>query len=169
VKVTSFFWPTLLYGYLTYNPAIHGNMSFSQKLRSGQQAGFQRMLQKQLSPAGAFLQKQIAAATAVTEKPAERPAGFALAQNYPNPFSASGTLGNSATVISFQLSVSSHVTLKVFEVNGREVATLVDDEMISGNHAVTFAPQGGDLAGGVYFYQLTAGKLSQTRKALLMK
>lgn len=169
VKVTSFFWPTLLYGYLTYNPAIHGNMSFSQKLRSGQQAGFQRMLQKQLSPAGAFLQKQIAAATAVTEKPAERPAGFALAQNYPNPFSASGTLGNSATVISFQLSVSSHVTLKVFEVNGREVATLVDDEMTSGNHAVTFAPQGGDLAGGVYFYQLTAGKLSQTRKALLMK
>ena len=87
---------------------------------------------------------------------------YQLRQNYPNPF-------NPSTVISFQLPVSSHVTLKVFDVNGREVATLVQGEMSAGSHAVTFAPQGGDLAGGIYFYKLTAGEFFQTRKAVLMK
>jgi hypothetical protein len=58
-------------------------------------------------------------------------------------------------------------TLKVFDVNGREVATLVEGEMAAGKHAVTFAPR--DLAGGLYFYQLTAGKFSQTRKAVLVR
>jgi hypothetical protein len=88
------------------------------------------------------------------------PKGFSLSQNYPNPF-------NPNTVISFQLPVNSHVTLKVFDVNGREVATLVDGEMTAGNHAVTFAPR--DLAGGIYFYKITAGKFTQTRKAVVMK
>ena len=87
---------------------------------------------------------------------------YQLRQNYPNPF-------NPSTVISFQLPVSSHVTLKVFDVNGREVATLVQGEMSAGSHAVTFAPQGGDLAGGIYFYKLTVGEFFQTRKAVLMK
>lgn len=159
VKVTSFFWPTLLYGYLTYNPAVHESMSFSQKLRSGQQVGFQRMLQKQLSPSGAFLQQQIAAATAVAEKTAERPAGFALAQNFPNPFYPS-------TVIRFQLPVNSVVTLKVFDVNGREVARLIDGVMNAGKHHVTFAPR--DLAGGIYFYKITAGRFTQTRKVVFV-
>jgi hypothetical protein len=94
------------------------------------------------------------------EETSEAPATFGLWPNYPNPF-------NPSTVISFQLSVNSHVTLKVFDVNGREVATLVDGEMAAGNHVVTFAPR--DLAGGLYFYKLTAGKFSQTRKAVLMK
>lgn len=85
---------------------------------------------------------------------------YQLRQNYPNPF-------NPSTVISFQLPVSSHVTLKVFDANGREVATLVEGEMNAGNHAVSFAPR--DAAGGIYFYQLTTGKFSQTRKAVLMK
>jgi hypothetical protein len=91
---------------------------------------------------------------------AEIPAAFALWQNFPNPF-------NPSTVIIFQLPVNSRVKLQVFDVNGREVATLVDGEMTAGNHAVIFAPR--DLAGGLYFYQLTAGKFSQTRKAVLLK
>lgn len=114
-----------------------------------------------------FLKKN---ATGIEEAWPQVPQLFRLEQNYPNPFWSGATsrlAGNPSTVISFQLPVSSHVTLKVFEVNGREVATLVDNEMTSGNHAVTFAPR--DLAGGIYFYQLTAGKLSQTRKAILMK
>lgn len=69
--------------------------------------------------------------------------------------------------ISFQLPGNSHVTLKVFDVNGREVATLLDGEITAGNHAVTFTPR--DLAGGLYFYKITAGKFSQTRKAILLK
>lgn len=98
--------------------------------------------------------------TAITGSNPPLPAEFGLLQNYPNPF-------NPSTVISFQLSVSSHVTLKVFDVNGREVATLVEDEMAAGKHAVTFAS--GDLAGGLYFYQLIAGVFTQTRKAILMR
>ncbi|RIK56407.1 hypothetical protein DCC62_30435, partial [candidate division KSB1 bacterium] len=59
------------------------------------------------------------------------------------------------------------VTLKVFDVNGREVATLMDGEMPAGNHTVTFAPR--DLAGGLYFYKITAGKFSRIRKAVFVK
>lgn len=88
------------------------------------------------------------------------PTEFSLSQNYPNPF-------NPSTVIRFQLPVNSHVTLKVYDVNGREVATLVDDEMAAGNHAVTFSPN--HTASGLYFYKLTAGKFSQIRKAVLMR
>jgi hypothetical protein len=92
---------------------------------------------------------------------------YQLAQNYPNPFSANGTFGNPSTVINFQLPANSRVTLKVFDVNGREVATLVDGEMAAGNHTATFAPR--EATTGLYFYKLTAGKFSQTRKAVLMK
>ncbi|MDZ7289539.1 MAG: T9SS type A sorting domain-containing protein [candidate division KSB1 bacterium] len=88
------------------------------------------------------------------------PRDFHLYQNYPNPF-------NPSTVIRFQLPANNPVTLKVFDVNGREVARLIDGEMKAGHHHVTFAPR--DLAAGIYFYQLTAGQFSQTRKAILMK
>jgi hypothetical protein len=99
-------------------------------------------------PTGVILQEQ------------EHPSTFALFQNFPNPF-------NPSTTIRFSLSAYEWVTLKVFDVHGREVATLVDSNLAAGNHAVTFAPR--DLAGGVYFYQLTAGKFSQTRKAVLLR
>jgi len=95
---------------------------------------------------------------------------FYLAQNYPNPFWSGATsrfAGNPNTVISFQLPVNSHVTLKVFDVNGREVATLVDGHLEAGNHDVTFAPRAPTT--GLYFYKITAGKFSQTHKAVLMK
>lgn len=104
-----------------------------------------------------FLKKN---ATGIDAALHQRPKFFRLEQNYPNPF-------NPSTLISFQLPVSSHVTLKVFDVNGREIATLVDGEMVAGKHVVPFAPR--DLAGGIYFYKITAGKFSQTRKAILMK
>jgi hypothetical protein len=74
------------------------------------------------------------------------PATFELFQNYPNPF-------NPSTVISFQLSVNSNVSLKVYDVIGREVATLVSDQQEAGYHEVRFNAQ--KLSSGVYFYQLT--------------
>jgi hypothetical protein len=111
-----------------------------------------------------FLKKN---ATGIEEAWHQRPQFFRLEQNYPNPFSANGTFGNPSTVISFQLPVNSHVTLKVFDVNGREVATLIEGEMTAGKHHVPFAPR--DLAGGLYFYQLTAGNFSATKKMLLIK
>ncbi|MDZ7293028.1 MAG: T9SS type A sorting domain-containing protein [candidate division KSB1 bacterium] len=82
-----------------------------------------------------------------------------LEQNYPNPF-------NPATTIRFSLPQRSHVVLKVFDVHGREVATLVDGNLVAGNHVVTFVPH--RLPSGRYFYSLTAGKFKQTRKAVLV-
>jgi beta-N-acetylhexosaminidase len=76
------------------------------------------------------------------------PGNFILYQNYPNPF-------NPETVISFQLSVSSYVTLKVFDMLGREVATLVDEFKQAGSYADTF--HGSSLPSGIYFYQLKTG------------
>jgi hypothetical protein len=70
-------------------------------------------------------------------------------------------------MISFQLPENSHVTLQVFDVNGHEVTTLMDGEMAAGKHAVTFAPR--EITTGLYFYQITAGKFSQTRKAVFIK
>ena len=97
----------------------------------------------------------------------QRPKFFRLEQNYPNPFSANGTFGNPSTVISFQLSVNSHVTLKVFDANGREVATLVEGNLVAGDHSVTFTPR--ERTAGLYFYKIIAGKFSQTRKAIMIK
>jgi hypothetical protein len=83
-----------------------------------------------------------------------------LFQNYPNPF-------NPSTVIGFQLSVKSRVTLKVFDVNGREVVTLVDGEMTAGNYAVRFEAR--ELASGVYFYEIKAGRFRQRKKMIIME
>jgi hypothetical protein len=90
----------------------------------------------------------------------EPPNTFALFQNFPNPL-------NPSTVISFRLPANSHVTLKMSDVNGREVATLVDGRLAAGSHTVTFAPR--DLAGGIYFYKITAGRFSQTRRLVFMR
>lgn len=97
--------------------------------------------------------------TGVAERSALVPHEMAF-HIYPNPF-------NPSTVISFQLSVNSRVTLKVYDVLGCEVARLVNGEMAAGEHHVTFAPR--DLAAGLYFYKLTAGTFSQTRKEIFVK
>ena len=88
-----------------------------------------------------------------------------LLGNYPNPF-------NPSTNISYQLSTMSRVTLKVFDILGREVVTLVDEQMEAGYYSILF--DGSELASGIYFVRLVAqseeGKpFVQTRKLLLMK
>jgi hypothetical protein len=123
--------------------------------------GFGESLATSIPAAGLITIYGKTLATAVhDDRQGSPPVGFILLQNYPNPF-------NPSTVISFQLPVNSHVTLKVFDVNGREVATLIEGEMTAGKHHVPFAPR--DLAGGLYFYQLTAGNFSATKKMLLIK
>jgi len=88
------------------------------------------------------------------------PSGFTLEQNYPNPF-------NPSTVISFHLPVSSYVTLKVFDVTGREVARLVEGEMNAGEHEITFKAT--NLPSGIYFVKFSSGGFTQTRKAALLR
>jgi hypothetical protein len=85
---------------------------------------------------------------------------FGLHQNYPNPF-------NPTTVISFQLSENSIVSLKIFDLLGREVATLINGHRSMGAHRINF--DGSGLSSGVYFYVLKTPSFSQTRKMLLLK
>jgi len=88
------------------------------------------------------------------------PIEFALSQNYPNPF-------NPGTVIRYQLPVASQISLKVFNVLGNEITTLVNDYKPAGSYDVDF--NSANLSSGVYFYQLKAGTFIQTRKMLLIK
>jgi hypothetical protein len=88
------------------------------------------------------------------------PDGYGLLGNYPNPF-------NPETRIMFRLTDAGFVTLKVYDVEGHEVSTLVSGNMNSGDHSATFSA--GNLPSGIYFYTLTSGHLSQTRKMILMK
>jgi photosystem II stability/assembly factor-like uncharacterized protein len=92
----------------------------------------------------------------ITQLPKE----FSLEQNYPNPF-------NPTTEIRFQMSEVGHVTLKVYDVLGREVATLVNESLNSGRYRTTF--DANRLASGVYFYRLESSGSSQTKQMLLLK
>ncbi len=88
------------------------------------------------------------------------PKSFDLSQNYPNPF-------NPTTTINYQLPKDAHVTLKVYDILGREVATLVDGEQSAGYHEVSF--DGSNFASGVYFYKMTAGNYTAVKKLMLLK
>ena len=92
------------------------------------------------------------------------PKNYALYQNYPNPF-------NPSTRIQYQVSSSEHVTLKVYDVLGNEVATLVDEYKPAGSYEAEFQSAVGNmqLASGVYYYQLKAGDFIQTKKMILMR
>ncbi|MBS4034205.1 MAG: T9SS type A sorting domain-containing protein [Ignavibacterium sp.] len=92
------------------------------------------------------------------------PSEFMLYQNYPNPF-------NPSTKISWQSPVGSHQVLKLFDVLGREVATLVDEYKEAGYHEVEFLPESSTQkpASGIYFYQLKAGDFSETEKMILLR
>jgi hypothetical protein len=107
-----------------------------------------------------------AAATAVESEP-QVLTTFALFQNYPNPF-------NATTIITFRVpsvpalrNYSAFATLKAFDILGREVATLVNGELNSGEHQVVFDAKG--LASGVYFYRLSTPTFSQTKTMVVIK
>ena len=85
---------------------------------------------------------------------------YALAQNYPNPF-------NPSTKIEFSLPKQSAVDLKVFNILGQEVATLVHATLNAGQHAVSFDAR--NLASGLYFYRISAGEFSSVKKMMLLK
>jgi hypothetical protein len=88
------------------------------------------------------------------------PSVYALQQNYPNPF-------NPVTRIGYDLPEGGRVTLKVFDLLGREVATLVDGDQEAGRKSVTWNAAG--AGSGVYFYRLTAGSYSETRHLMLTR
>jgi len=88
------------------------------------------------------------------------PAHCALQQNYPNPF-------NPSTTITFSLPHSASASVRVYDILGREVATLLNGYTTSGTHEVQF--NAANLPSGVYTYRLTSGNFREVRKMLLMK
>ena len=85
---------------------------------------------------------------------------FELKQNYPNPF-------NPSTKISFVIPVSSNVNLKVFNILGNEITTLLNEQLVAGEHTVPFNASG--LSSGIYFYSLTVNSNTQTKEMVLLK
>lgn len=98
--------------------------------------------------------------TAIEDKPYPVATQFDLAQNYPNPF-------NPTTKIDFTIEKSAHTVLKVYDVLGQTVATLIDANLAAGSHVATF--NASNMESGVYFYQLTSGNYKETKKMMLVK
>ncbi|MHB8578234.1 MAG: T9SS type A sorting domain-containing protein [Ignavibacteriaceae bacterium] len=98
--------------------------------------------------------------TSVKQENNQTPTNFSLSQNYPNPF-------NPSTEIKYSIPKSGIVTLKVYNLLGQEVATLVNQEQQSGNYLVNFNAD--KLASGVYMYRIQSGDFSLTKKMMLLK
>jgi hypothetical protein len=96
----------------------------------------------------------------VEETASTLPSSYQLEQNFPNPF-------NPATNIRYSVPKASKVELRVFDLLGREVRELVSTVQPPGQYSVAFNAQG--LASGVYFYRLTAGTFTETKKLMLLK
>lgn len=109
---------------------------------------------KQLDYSGAFAYSHI------VEVDVTAPIEFALSQNYPNPF-------NPSTIISYSIPQNSFVTLKVYDVIGNEIATLVNETKSAGKYDVRFDASG--FSNGVYFYTIKADNFTSTKKMILMK
>jgi hypothetical protein len=99
-------------------------------------------------------------ATSIDSTLTEAPTAFKLFQNYPNPF-------NPSTKISWQSTVGSWQTLKVYDVLGREVATLVNEEKPAGIYEIEF--NASELSSGIYFYKLQTHDFSETKKMILIR
>ncbi len=107
-----------------------------------------------------FIYKWSGPALPVNETLSELPVHFALSQNYPNPF-------NPSTTIRYSLEQTERVSLKVFNLAGQEVATLIEGKQNAGEHHVQWQAEG--APSGVYFYRLQADKKVETRKMILMQ
>ena len=107
-----------------------------------------------------FLIDDLTFGTATRVAEVESPQAFHLDQNYPNPF-------NPSTNIAFQIPSTGLVSLKVHDLLGREVATLINEELQPGSYKATFDGKG--LSSGIYFYTLRAGHFLETRRLVLLK
>ncbi len=127
------------------------NYSFNDKTATGGKYSYRL---KQIDNDGQFEYSNI------IEVDINLPLEFSLNQNYPNPF-------NPSTKISFQIAETAFTSLKVFDVLGNEIESIVNKEMQAGSYEVNF--DAGNLSNGVYFYKLQAGSFVQTKKMLLLK
>jgi hypothetical protein len=125
-----------------------------------QYATWQAQESKELAAIQTALNTGKAVATAVQTEPQQLPTAFALQQNYPNPF-------NPSTDISYTIAKAGNVTLKVYNMLGQDVATLVNGYQAANTYSVKFNASG--LSSGVYVYELRSGSSAITKKMVLMK
>ena len=140
-------------GFVEGNGTTNAPKSYSFTVKSASGKTSYRL--KQIDRDGKFEYSQEVEVTA-----ASAPKEFALEQNYPNPF-------NPTTAISYQLSANSFTTLKIYDVIGREVATLVNEVKEAGTYTAQF--DGARLSSGIYFARLSSLGKTQMRKLLLLK
>jgi len=126
----------------------------------GLSASGEKSIQLTLTDPGRLIAIFTPEAVAVEEEGGGAPAHFSLLQNYPNPF-------NPVTTISFDLARPELVTLKIYDLRGSEMATLLHQRLEPGRHSARFDASA--LANGVYFYRLEAGSFRQVRKMVLAK
>ncbi|MCL6099667.1 MAG: T9SS type A sorting domain-containing protein [Bacteroidetes bacterium] len=88
------------------------------------------------------------------------PTEFGLEQNYPNPF-------NPSTTINYSLPRSGFVSMKIYDVLGKEIKTLISETKIAGNYSIKF--DGVNLPSGIYFYQMKTSEYMRTKKMILLK
>ena len=139
---------------VVFKPLGNDTIKVSFNIRNIGRNGYDQMIARQV-----ILTGEADDATAVRTD-ITTPLQFILFQNYPNPF-------NPSTVINYEIPKSSLVTLKVYDVLGREVATLVNEEKPAGRYNATF--DASKYSSGVYFYRITAGDFSQIKKMVLLK
>ncbi len=101
-----------------------------------------------------------AATSRIYNNQSEIPDKYILSQNFPNPF-------NPVTTINFSIPKSGHVTIKVFDILGKETSVIVNEDYSAGNYRKEF--DASDLSSGVYFYKITAGSFSETKKMVIIK
>jgi photosystem II stability/assembly factor-like uncharacterized protein len=98
--------------------------------------------------------------TSVEKIGSEIPSEYELEQNYPNPF-------NQSTMFNVRCSMTGRVKVSVYDVTGKEVAVLINEELKAGVYEVRF--DAGDLPSGIYFYRMEAGRFTETKKFILLK
>ena len=143
-----------------------GNDSYNSEQYDIRGAGYPRKLNKTIGGVGTIdmgaYEYKIGddPLTSVETGIASTPKKFTLSQNYPNPF-------NPTTTISFSLAKNSFVSLKIFDLLGREVATIVSEEMSAGSYSKQW--NAANMTSGIYFYRLQAGSFTETKKLIFLK
>ncbi len=117
---------------------------------------FSGLIGKDLTP-GTFIELYH---VGIREEGSGIPENYSLQQNYPNPF-------NSSSKFKFDISKSGDVKIRVYDVQGREVQTVVNERLNAGKYEVMF--DGGGLTSGIYFYRLSAGNFTETKRMILLK
>ncbi|MBS1494938.1 MAG: T9SS type A sorting domain-containing protein [Bacteroidetes bacterium] len=100
--------------------------------------------------------------TAINPISLQTPSDYRLYQNYPNPF-------NPSTVISYQFSVAGFITIKVYNISGKEITTLINQRQPIGTYSISFDANKYNLSSGIYFYSFQTGNFKETKKMMLIK